>query len=299
MAQLAAMFLLVFAWLQCVAVAATAKLPAGTHLALQLQHHITSSQTPGGSLIYFRVRDDLLAQGRAVVRKGTLVTGKMDVVTERGTLASAGSLTFGIRFVPAVDGQNIRIISSMSRTARSRDGALIGWTLFWGFPGLFTRGVDAYVMRGTELDGEVLSDKAIEVPDTDDAVATPAATQTRVVRIANHSFAGARGRPVTVSLERARNLSALAFELPTLVDPDLDAARIKSAKLVSVNGQQIPEDITAASSVQNKLTFDTWSVLKYCDTGTNTLDILLELDGGDAVTASYDLPVQLIRKAPK
>jgi hypothetical protein len=272
--------------------AATLRLPAGTHVSLTLQHHITSSQTPGGTPIYFRVADDIKAQDQILIAKGTLVSGRMEATRERGALASSGSFNFGVRFVPAVDGQNVRVIASLSRNARSRDGALVGWTFFWGLPGLITKGVDAYALRGSELDAEVLSDKLVTIPDTAAAVPTsPPATGT--AEISHHQYGSSRNQTISVYLEKAGRLPPLTLGVAS---GSVGGSTVTSARLLRINGQEPGEGIAAQTIDQKGIAFDSWSLLRYCDNGANPIEILLTLGSGDSAIARYSLPVKLIAK---
>jgi hypothetical protein len=294
MASAFALCLLPFA----VAHAESVRLPAGTHLSLTLQHHITSSRTPGGTPIYFRVAEDFRLQDKVLIAKGALVTGRMEATKERGALAASGSFNFGVRFVPAVDGQNIRVIANLSRNARSRDGALVGWTIFWGLPGLVTRGVDAYALRGMELDAEVLSDKLVAIPDVP-AIQPAPATAAATVDISHHQLGASRNQPVQVYLEKPNSLPPLLLGLASKDRASHGESSIASARLLHINGQEPGEPISANSTDASGLTFDAWSVVKYCDTGSNTLEVLLTLQSGETAIARYALPVRLVAKGLK
>lgn len=277
--------------------AETARLAAGSHLTLQLMHHITSSETPAGAPVYFRVKSDVLAQSHVVIRKDAIVVGKMEATTERGALGVSGSLNFGVRFVPAIDGQNVRVIANLTSNGRSRDGALIGWTIFWGFPGLITRGVNAYAMRGAELDAEILSDKVIDLGVAPTASPEQPAAASATISVEHHSFGGTKDRSVAIDLERVRKLSPLTFYLGAARAPDATPAQFKLMRLVTVNGMALGEEISATRIDDGAATFDAWSVLKYCDKGENALQFLLTAADDRSWAASYSLPVEITTKA--
>lgn len=272
--------------------AAPVRLNAGTHLTLELMHHITSSETPSGSTVYFRVRDDTLAQGQVVIRKGTIVTGRMESTTDRGAVGVSGSLNFGVRYVPAIDGQNVRVLASMSSNGRSRDNALIGWSIFWGLPGLLTHGVNAFARRGAELDAEVLSDKLISIEDAAMPAAGAAPPPSLQFAIEQHLLGTVRNRTVELNLEKVRDLPVLTFK-GKLENPIGAAVPVKSAQLVAVNGQSIAESVVATKSAADDFGFNAWAVAKYCDDGTNNLEFRVTMGDGQTAVAHYALPVAI------
>jgi hypothetical protein len=273
--------------------AAEARLLAGTHVALTLAHHITSSQTSGGSPVYFRVRDDILSRdGRTVIRKGTLVRGQMAAAQERGRIGSSGAMNFGVRFVPAVDGQNIRVIANLAATGRDRSGAVVGWTIFWGWFGLITKGMDSYALRGAELDAEVLSDKVIAVTDTEPQTSPTVVDDRPPVLLAAHSLGTSRVRPMPVNMERLAMLKPLTFEWPRQKRADTKPA-VKSARVAAINGSA-PIDAIESSS----MSFDAWQILKYCDDGDNVLRFEVALEDGSMIDARYTLPIRFAMKQP-
>jgi hypothetical protein len=270
--------------------AEAARLSAGTHITLQLAQHITSGQTPAGSPVWFRVKDDVQVGNETVVRKGSLVRGQMNASSQRGSIGSSGSMNFGVRFIPAVDGQNIRVIATLGSAGRDRGNALVGWTLMWGWFGLVTKGVDAYAIRGSEMDAEVLSDKVIEIPVIQAAV-TEDSPNARVM-LAGHVVGTVRSKAVPLNFERFKR-GSISFQLPgedrngKKLGPTVQAVRI-----TAVNGLVPPEMIESRS-----LTFDTWQLLQHCDDGANALDFHITTSEGE-MNATYVLPVKIVQRMP-
>ena len=276
---------------------ATARLQAGTHFMVELQQHITSGRTPMGTPIYFRVVDDVLSAGQIVIRRGTVVRGQMEGVRERGAIAASGSLSFGVRYVTAVDGQNIRVTATAASTGRSRDGALIGWTIFWGLPGLFTKGVDAYTLRGARLDAEVLVDRTITLPSSAPIADNPSVASSVSALLKHRNAAGKTG-PIELAIERSAALGNLFFRVNPSEFP-ADRPAVATVQLASVNGIPLPEQLAANGFANGEISFDAWSLLKYCDDGENHLAFLLGAPDGPTATLTYSLPVKLIRKVKK
>ena len=281
--------LLLATWLVAPAAASDAptRLPGGTRFMLELAHHITSGRTPAGSPVFFRVANDVVAGDRVVIRKGTVVEGRMQAIGSRGAVGTSGSINFGVRYVPAVDGQNIRVLATVGNKGRSRDGALVGWVFMWGIFGLTTQGVDAYALRGASLEAEVLSDR-----DIGSTTAPPAAnleTAPRTVPLVAARLGKNKVRSIDVSLERATEKRPLMLELP----PDVSAS---SVALIGVNGIATIEPVPALAVTDGRAEFDLWDVVKYCDDGSNDLRFqVLQADGG-RLEGTYSLAVQLKRK---
>ena len=66
---------------------------------------------------------------------------------------------------------------------------------------------------------------------------------------------------------------------------------IVAAALVAVNGQAPAETLGAAGIDQRRASFDAWSILKYCDNGSNELEFTLTRQDGQSVRARHVLPV--------
>jgi|JI10StandDraft_1071094.scaffolds.fasta_scaffold127369_4 hypothetical protein len=271
----------------CAAAEESVRLPGGTRFALELAQHITSGRTPAGSPVFFRVSEDVTAGGHTLIRQGTLVEGRMQAIGDRGMAATSGSINFGVRYVTAVDGQNIRVLATVSNKGRSRDGALLGWVFMWGIFGLTTKGVDAYALRGAPLEAEVLTDRDVRVtpPATSNAPDSPPTP----ISITGARLGQTKVKEVVISLERANERRPLSFDLPA-------AAPLGSASLIAVNGRAVPVPVAATSTSSDRLEFDVWDIVKFCDEGDNVLRFRLQQADGASLDASYGLVVKLKRK---
>lgn len=247
------------------------KLHSGTPVLLELQHHITSAYTPAGSTIRFRVVEDIGGEGGIAISGGTPVEGRMRQTSDRARLGASGSMDFSVDFVTAVDGQQIRVIASESRRGRDRGNALAGWTIFWGLPGLMTRGVHGWLERGALIEALVLHDRRIgpAMPSTEVAVqASPASVRGRV---ASHRFSSSRADPYRLDFEREKPLGTVDFQLepPPGIAPAISEPG--AFRLVAIDGSAIDEAIPALSAREGVVTFDSWAVLRYCRHGATAL----------------------------
>lgn len=274
---------------------AAVKLPAGTLVQLELQQTVTSAYTPADTPVYFRVKDDVLADGHVLVRAGTLVTGRMINAQDRRMMGQSGTMAYGVRFVPAVDGQQIRVIGGTTRAGRSRDDALATEIIFWGVFGLMTHGANAWIERGAVLEVQVLSDRQVDI-DKPAAAEPVAAVAAYHARVASHRFDFTHAKTVALNLEKTQKLGTVQFDLqpdPQWAGAQLDA---RSWRLVGVDGTPLPLPLEPVSAGPKGVAFDAWSVLQYCREGDNHLLFSLALDEGQSMDASDVIPLHLIRK---
>lgn len=263
-------------------------LRSGTPVLLELQHHITSAYTAPGSAIQFRVAEDVIAGGRVLVAAGTPVAGRMRQTGDRAALGTSGSMTFAVDFVPAVDGQQLRVIANETRQGRDRGNALAGWTIFWGLPGLMTRGVHSHLPRGSRFEALVLHDKRIGEAVLPPATAAALADATATGRVLSHRFSETRANPVRVDFERDRALGTVQFFVEAPVGADL-----ASLRLVSIDGDPLDEPVAAASATPDSFSFDSWSLLRYCRHGSTRLGWLGNGADGQPVGFEYALAVEI------
>lgn len=272
------------------------KIPVGMSVALELQHHVNSAYTPTGSPIYFRVARDVVIGGQTLIAKGTLVTGKMEQAQDRGMVGRSGSMTLAVRTVKAVDGTDVPIEADLSKQGRSRAGATVAWTLFWGIPGLVTHGVNPYMEKGTEISAAVLSevavDPALAAPPPPAAPAAVSAATISWYKPENRK----RDTEIKFDLERKTGLGSIEFgiSLPGgAADPD---KVLGGMELVDVDGVPVPERVAAMSAKKGVAVFDGWSIVRFCRDGVNTLGFEGSDAAGQRYRASYQLRVKVKKK---
>lgn len=274
---------------------AAAKLPAGTVVRLELQHTVTSAYTPADTPVYFRVKEDVQVDGRVLVRAGALVTGRMTNAQDRRMMGQSGVLAYGVRFVPAVDGQQVRVIAGTTRAGRDRDDALATDIIFWGVFGLMTHGANAWIERGAILEAQVLSDRQIDVDK-----AAPAETATPApafhAQRTGHQLDFTRAKTVELNLEKTQKLGMIRFDLQP--DAALAGIPVDPAKwqLVAVDDTPLPVPLAAVAADRKGVAFEAWSVLQYCRDGDNHLHFSLDLGDGRSMDALDLIPLRLVRK---
>ncbi len=267
--------------------------PKGMSVPIVLQQHVTSGYVAAGAPVYFTVESDVSIGGQVVIRKGTPVLGKMDASQGRGRVGKSGSMAISVRTVEAVDGTVVPIDADFSKQGRSRSGATVAWVLFWGIPGLLTRGVNPYVERGVTWDANLLSD--INVDPANARPVPPVPSAANQISITGHEFAGGRaGKPLEFNIEKDKDLKTVKFT----VDPaSLPAgADLRSLKLVAVEGEALVEPVAATGADASSISFDTWSVVRFCNDGVTQLTFVGAGADGASFGATYALPVKIKKK---
>ena len=270
-------------------------LPVGMSVPLVLQHHVNSAYTPAGSRVFFRVEHDVVVNDQVLIAEGTLVTGKMAEAAERGMVGKAGSMLVSVDNVTGVDGTRIAVDADLSRRGRSRGAATVGWTLFWGLPGLITKGVNPYMERGDALDAVVSSATPI-----DPAAAIPKLAAVELgpeFEVTNHRWAGEKvNGEKQIDIERHKDLKSVEFKI-ALPSATVDSTKtLESLRLYEVDGVVVPEEIRPITVKNGAAQFDGWSIGRYCANGvTNLLFVGTDADG-QAFHAGRSLKVKIKKK---
>lgn len=84
------------------------ELVSGTTIYLELVNDINPTTVQTGNLIQLKVRSNVYAQGKVVVRANMMALGRVTEVT-RPTATSSGIVKFEVRDVQAVDGQMVNL----------------------------------------------------------------------------------------------------------------------------------------------------------------------------------------------
>jgi hypothetical protein len=274
------------------------KVAPGTVVELELQHHVTSAYTPPGSPIYFRVAKDVQVNGRTVIAAGTVAPGRMIDAQSRGMVGKSGSMSLGVKQIQAVDGSWIAVDADLAKQGRSRAGATIGWIVFWGLPGLITKGVNPYLMRGTVVDAMVVAEFTVN-PDAAPAAPPTAIPDPLPIVVASHSFDKFKADTFKLDIERDKELGTVTFVLePPAGIPDA-AALMQTAELYSVDGKPLPTPVRADSTTASTLTFNTWSIAKFCGDGPTQLGFRMRTADGIDYAARRDVTITVQRKEKK
>jgi hypothetical protein len=293
---LVGLVLAAFGMLPAVSAAEPLKLPAGMTVDLELLHHVNSAYVPTGAPIYFVVAKDVLLDGQVLVRQGTVVVGKMELAQERGRIGKSGSMSLAVNQVAAVDGTTVGIDADVAKQGRSRTGATVAWTLFWGLPGLITQGVNPFMERGTSIAAQTVADVIIDPANALPAVQLPPPA---ALQASSKGYRLGRSRIdiIKFDIERDASIKPMTFDLTMpqgLVDP---AATLLTLQLVAVDGQPVPVEVRATSSTADSVTFDGWSIVRFCRDGATALRFLGRTPDGQPFEVTPQVRVKVKKKA--
>jgi hypothetical protein len=270
------------------------KLPAGMSVELELQHHVNSAYTPTGAPIYFRVLKDVVVDDHVLIRAGTLAAGRMEQASKRGMVGRSGFMLASIRTVPAVDGTAVAVDCDVAKQGRSRAGATVAWTLFWGVPGLITKGVNPYLERGEHFRAAVVADTLIDADAASEQ--DPLPEPRTLFTISQYTFDGTRSTDLTFDIERDANLETVTFSVQVPKGLEDAKAVLQGLRLVAVDGVPVPEPITATAATDRSVTFDGWSIIRYCRDGITELRFRANTPNGDAIDAVSRIHIKIRKK---
>lgn len=270
------------------------KLPSGAVVSLELQQTVTSAYTATDAPVYFRVKDDVRVGDHVLIRGGTLVTGRMVNAAGQQRMAQNGSFSYDVHFVPAIDGQNIRVIAGATRAGRDRSDTLATGVILWGVFGLLTHGANAWIERGAILDAQVLSDRMIDI-DKPVAQALPVSDAWHA-NTRSHRFDFTSSKVIELNLEKSRKLNNVRFELQPDPATPLTGAEPLHWQLVTLDGAPLPQAIPALSVDAKGAVFDSWALLQYCHEGDNVVGFRAMLADNTFVGAQDTIPVHFAAK---
>lgn len=90
----------------CPAPTAKVTLNAGSLVILETNENLFSPSTTPGKMVQFRVRTNVMAEGKIAIRTGAMAVGRVKTV-DAGGFSTAGSVTVELFYVQAVDGQQV------------------------------------------------------------------------------------------------------------------------------------------------------------------------------------------------
>lgn len=136
----------------------TLKLQEGTVVRLGLQDDLNSAKNQKNETVRLQVLEDIAVNGRVLVAKGSEALGHVTLSEPKGGWGKKGSLEFAVDYVKAVDGANVRIRATAGKESQQ---GFIRPAMVLGVTGLFIKGKDAIVPKGTEVRAFVDQDKEI------------------------------------------------------------------------------------------------------------------------------------------
>lgn len=94
------------------------ELPAGTIIYLETNEKVTTAQATVGQLVQFRVRTNVVVNGKVVIVSGALAIGRIKSLSE-ATFNDPAEVTIELTSVQAVDGQQV-VLNGIEQTIKGK-----------------------------------------------------------------------------------------------------------------------------------------------------------------------------------
>jgi hypothetical protein len=116
------------------------------------------------------------------------------------------------------------------------------------------------------------------------------------LEISGHEFAGlSANKPLEFNIEKDKDLKTVKFSVDTSALPSV-ADSLDSLRLVAVDGAALAESVSPSGATGNSVSFNTWSVVRFCADGTTQLTFQGTAKDGTLFGAGYALPVKIKKK---
>lgn len=248
----------------------TVRLPSGTKVQIELMENLLSSLNSTGETVWFRVADDVKADGQVLIQRGTPVKAMLRLVRPGSSHGMQGLLDVALVSIDLDPSRRVAIVGQIASTGHERAvGAVSG-----GLMGLLIKGTESFHAAGTRFDAWIRDDNWLPPAQPRPAAAVQPATKAASVVL---TF-GANTRE----------------ELPEVLLPLPCSAELSDVKLLSIGEWPLTEPVQAleASKYETGCSarFGGWSVLRYVHPGGARQDLhLLVHDGGKEV--HIDVPI--------
>ena len=137
-------------------------LPSGTKLQVELSEDLSSNKAKKDQEVIFYATKDIKSEdGRVLIKKGARATGKVTEAKGAGTFGRKGKLEFTVEEVKAIDDSQVPLRSSESKSGKGRGATMVALTLFVSVLGVFVKGKNVQVPKGSKFDVYVDDDVKI------------------------------------------------------------------------------------------------------------------------------------------
>ncbi|HEY9886699.1 MAG TPA: hypothetical protein V6C96_05495, partial [Vampirovibrionales bacterium] len=153
----------------------TIKLEEDSEVKVTLTKSVSSNSSIIGQPVEAEVLEDVVVNGRVLVKQGTTVKGFISSIQKAKRMGRGGNIGIQFNSVKAIDKQKIGLRSAMGRNGSDKTGKTVAMTVIFGLPGLLVKGKDAGIRKGTEIiafvddDYEIESGLVIEEQNTEDS----------------------------------------------------------------------------------------------------------------------------------
>lgn len=140
----------------------------GTRVTVRLMQNVSSATAQEGDLLALEVTEDIVVDGKVLVKQGTPARGTVTGVQRKRRMGRSGNLSYTVTETWATDGSAIRLRATLDRAAGSSVGSTLAITagvavvvpVVAPFV-LLRKGKDILVANGTLLDAFVDDDHQV------------------------------------------------------------------------------------------------------------------------------------------
>lgn len=139
----------------------TVILQEGTRIEIKLEDEVSSQTSTVGQIVNFSVVRDIVVDGKVVIPAGNPVYGEVTGVVKKGSVGKAGSISMTVNYTKAVDGQNVSLRSTMTKTGEEKLGTSVALSVVLCPLFLLKKGQESVYEPGTRF--EVFVDRNVEI----------------------------------------------------------------------------------------------------------------------------------------
>lgn len=260
-------------------------LQIGTQIPVTIRQTLSSALNSVGDTVCLTVDNDITVNGSVVIKKGTLVKGKVNEVLKSRPVNKPGDINFTVLYITAADGQNIPLEKELyGKNGKRRSGALAGNIFLWGVFGLLTKGADAVLPLGLGYDLTTSStiEIMVDVPAVDNSYPVPDLNLTGEIM---------GTIPVKLKDSKINQVIHVNLAVPIETIPQL-SSNTGDISIIKVADFYLPKPIEATKCNINttkgilEMQFPWWSLIQYCTPGDTDFDIYLKLTDGKTAIAT-------------
>lgn len=126
-------------------------IPSGTMVTVSPAHAILPVALNVGDMVHMTVSSDVIIEGVVVIKAGAKATAEVIRSKNRNLIGIPAAIGLAMRFVEAVDGQNIALYGTKVAEGKSKMAMSIGLSLICCLLFALMKGGDAEIAAGTPI----------------------------------------------------------------------------------------------------------------------------------------------------
>jgi hypothetical protein len=136
--------------------------PDGTEFTVVTTDEISSKTATEGDPLSFKVAEDVIINGKAVIAKDSLVKGTVASVKKSGFFGRGGNLGIRIESAITTDGQKVKLRSAKNKEGGDKTGTTVALVVLFGPLGFLKKGKNAIIKPGTQIKVFTDEDKKVQ-----------------------------------------------------------------------------------------------------------------------------------------